>query len=199
MIDNQQIFFLLFTYLVASIPFGLILTKLFLKEDVRNHGSGNIGATNVVRVGGKKLGAATLILDAMKGVVMVLFAINYYSLGDNFDLFISLVAFVAVCGHIFPIYLKFKGGKGVATTLAVILSIDFLIGSLAILVWFLVFFASRISAAASLLSIFSMIPLTYFLAFDRIYFYLAIALFILVTFRHRENIVRMVLKKENKF
>lgn len=199
MIDNQQIVFLIVTYLIASIPFGLILTKLYLREDVRDHGSGNIGATNVTRVGGKKLGAITFILDAMKGAVMVLLAIDYYSLGDNFDLFVSLVAFIAVCGHIFPIYLKFKGGKGVATSIAVILSIDFLIGSLAILVWFLVFFASRISAIASLSSIFAMIPLAYFLAFDRIYFYLAITLFVLVAFRHKENIVRMISKEENKF
>ncbi len=203
MIDNQQIVFLIVTYLIASIPFGLILTKLYLKQDVRDHGSGNIGATNVTRVGGKKLGAITFLLDAMKGAIMVLLAINYYSGpdsgGENFDLFLALVAFIAVCGHIFPIYLKFKGGKGVATSIAVMLSIDFLVGSLVILVWFLVFFASRISAIASLTAIFSMIPLNYFLAFDRIYVYLSIALFALVLIRHKENISRMVAKKENKF
>ncbi len=199
MLENGQIVFLVITYLIASIPFGYILTRQFLKEDVRKHGSGNIGATNVTRVAGKKLGAITFLLDAMKGAVMVLLAIQNYSTYDNFDLFVALVAFIAVCGHIFPIYLKFRGGKGVATSIAVILSIDFLIGSLAILIWFLVFFASRISALASLAAIFSIIPLSYFLSFDQIYTYLAIALFVLVTIRHKENIARLISKEENKF
>ncbi len=199
MLENSQVIFLIITYLVSSIPFGLILTKRFLKEDIRDLGSGNIGATNVTRVGGKKLGAITLLLDALKGALMVVLAINYFALSDNFDSFIAAVAFVAVAGHIFPIYLKFKGGKGVATTLAVILAIDPLIGGLVILVWLVTFLIFRISAASSLSSVASMIPLSYFLAFDISYTYLAIALAILVTIRHKENIARLLLKKENKF
>ena len=199
MIENNQIIFLLVTYFITSIPFGLIVTRKFLAKDIRDHGSKNIGATNVARVGGKKLGALTLILDALKGSLMVMLAINYFSASDNFDFFIALTAFISVFGHIFPIYLKFKGGKGVATTLAVILTIDPFIGLLSISIWFMTFFAFRISAVSSLIGVFSIIPLSYFMAFDQDYTYLSIALFVMVLVRHKENIVRLISKEENKF
>ena len=197
--ENNQILFLLVTYLVSSIPFGLILTKIFLKKDIRSHGSGNIGATNVTRIAGKKLGIVTLILDALKGAVMVVLAMDLFALSDDFDLLIALTAFIAVIGHIFPIYLRFKGGKGVATAAAVIMVIDPLIGSLVFLIWLALFLSFRVSAVASLGAVASLIPLCYFLAFSHYYTYLAIALTILITIRHKENIERLILKKENKF
>lgn len=197
--EINQILFLIATYLVSSITFGLILTKRFLKKDIRSLGSGNIGATNVARVGGKKLGIVTLILDASKGAIMVALAINIFALSDDFDLLVALTAFIAVIGHVFPIYLKFKGGKGVATAAAVIMVIDPLIGGLVCLIWLALFFASRVSAIASLGAVISLIPLCYYFSFSPYYTYLAIALTALITIRHKENIERLLAKKENKF
>ena len=109
----------IYSYLLGSIPFGLIITKFFLGKDIRNIGSGNIGTTNVLRTGKKSLAAATLILDILKGYISILIAHKYFS-----EL-IYLSALICFIGHIFPFWLKFKGGKGVATYLGIILGISF--------------------------------------------------------------------------
>ena len=199
MLDYSQIGFLLITYFISAIPFGLLLTKKFLNEDIRNLGSKNIGATNVTRIAGKKLGLVTLILDALKGAVMVRAAIFAFPEAHNFDLFIALVAFVAVFAHIFPIYIRFKGGKGVATTLAVVLAIDPLIGLICLVTWLLVFLISRVSALSSIAGAIVLIPANYFLAFSQVYVVLAVALSALIIFRHKSNIMRLINKEENKF
>ncbi len=199
MFDYSQIGFLVATYFIAAIPFGLLLTKTFLKEDIRNLGSKNIGATNVTRIAGKKLGLITLILDALKGAVMVRLAIAYYPEVQNFDLFVAVTAFVAVFAHIFPIYIGFKGGKGVATTLAVILAIDPMIGLICLVTWLLVFLIFKVSALASIAGALVLIPANYFMAFSQVYTILAIALALLVIFRHKSNISRLINKEENKF
>ncbi|MDF3047114.1 MAG: uncharacterized protein K0R73_232 [Candidatus Midichloriaceae bacterium] len=145
---------ILLSYLCGSIPFGLILIKLFKKTDIRAHGSGNIGATNAVRVGGKFIGALTFILDAFKGVLAIYLAKiimnNYEYEWLLYNAMLSASALVAVLGHMFPIWLKFKGGKGVATAIACITYLDPFLGLLGILVWNLTFSASRISAIAAL-------------------------------------------------
>ena len=110
-----------FCYLLGSIPFGLILTKLFLKKDIRNIGSGNIGATNVLRTGNKLLGYGTLFLDILKAIIPILFIkLNYYE-------YIYIAALCAFIGHVFPIWLKFKGGKGVATYVGILFSINYIL------------------------------------------------------------------------
>ncbi len=187
------------TYLVASIPFGLILGKKFAKQDVRNSGSGNIGATNVTRVAGKKIGAITLILDALKGMLMVILARFLFVDAKFLHIFLVLTAFVAVLGHIFPVYLKFKGGKGVATSIAVIIALNPIIGLLTILSWLITFLIFKVSAVSSIfsiliatiLSIFMSDPLSQTVAF--------VTIFLLILFRHKENLSRLKSGKENKF
>lgn len=134
-------------YLLGSVPFGLVVTRLAGLGDIRNIGSGNIGATNVLRTGRKGLAATTLLLDGGKGAVAVLIAGLW---GPDIAL---MAGYGALLGHLFPIWLKFKGGKGMATTLGVLLAIDFPVGAAACLTWLLVAAVTRYSSLASLLSI----------------------------------------------
>ena len=193
-----QIIFLIATYLVAAIPFGLVLAKTFSKKDIRQFGSKNIGATNVTRVIGKKLGFATLILDGAKGAIMVAIARFSFVEIDQLHLFLVIVAFTAVFAHIFPIYLKFQGGKGVATAIAVLFAIDSSVGLLVVCFWILSFCLFRISSVSSLIAIFSSIILSsnYEAPTSQIIF--CTALFLLILFRHKENLMRLAIGKEKK-
>ena len=134
----------LFSYLSGSIPFGLILTKIFIKTDIRKTGSGNIGATNVLRVGNKYLAVLTLILDILKGYLPVIICINLF---QELILFSCLAAFL---GHIFPIWLKFKGGKGVATYLGILFALSLELGLLFIFTWVVVTLIFRYSSISSM-------------------------------------------------
>ncbi|OFW80106.1 MAG: acyl-phosphate glycerol 3-phosphate acyltransferase [Alphaproteobacteria bacterium RIFCSPLOWO2_01_FULL_40_26] len=193
-----QALFLVITYVIAAIPFGFLLTKKFSKKDIRELGSKNIGATNVSRIAGKKLGLLTLILDGLKGAIMVIIArFSFYDAG-NLHLFLVLVAATAVIAHIYPIYLNFKGGKGVATAIAVLLTLDFSVGFLAICFWIMSFCLFRISSIASLIAIFSSIILSS--AYDSPTSQLIFCglLFILIFIRHKENIIRLITGEEKK-
>ena len=143
----MEIFFVILTsYLIGSIPFGYILTKVFLKKDIRETGSGNIGATNVLRTGKKSVGYLTLTLDILKAVIPVLFIkINHPDL-------IQISALSVFIGHVFPIWMKFKGGKGVATYLGILFCINFNLGIVFIISWLIIFFVSRYSSLGSILS-----------------------------------------------
>ena len=132
MIFILQLLFLAVTYFICAIPFGLVITRAFLKQDIRDSGSGNIGATNVTRIGGKKLGALTLVLDGAKGALMVIFGRFLFNDVTHLHLFLVLISMVAVLAHIYPVYLNFKGGKGVATALAVAVLVNVLTASIAI-------------------------------------------------------------------
>jgi len=198
-----QFIFLLLTYFIAAIPFGLLLAKAFGKQDIREHGSGNIGATNAARVLGKKFGLATLILDGLKGAVMVIIARFVFGDVRYLSVFLALVASVAVIAHIYPVYLKFKGGKGVATTFAVLLVINPAIGLVTCAAWLIIFAVTRISSLAALGAI-SIAPIY------AIYLYvnqsalkvdilLCLLLTALIFVRHKENILRIKAKEENKF
>lgn len=195
----NQFLFLLLTYFIAAIPFGLVLAKIFAKTDIRQLGSKNIGATNVTRILGKKLGFFTLILDGMKGATMVVIARFVFQNLDNLHLFLVLVSAVAVSAHIYPIYLSFKGGKGVATAIAVLFALDSVVGFLVICFWIMSFYLFRISAVASLLSIFSSIILSLFYQAPTSQFIFCCFLFILILIRHKENILRLMLREEKKF
>jgi glycerol-3-phosphate acyltransferase PlsY len=199
MIYLYQLLFLVLTYFVAAIPFGLVLAKAFGKQDIREAGSGNIGATNVARVLGKKLGLATLILDGVKGAVMVIIARYLFADVRLLSVFLSLVGAVAVLAHIFPYYLQFKGGKGVATTLAVLLAINPIIGLLSCFSWLIIFIFTKTSAIASLSSMLMTVGFTfYYNAFPE-EILLAIFLAVLIFTRHRENIDRILKGTEPKF
>ena len=201
------ILFLIFIicYLIGSIPFGLILTKLFNNNDLRNIGSGNIGATNVLRTGNKTLALLTLILDLSKSFIPLFIFFKLYPhpiINDFFNLliidkiFLILVfGYFFVLGHCFPIWLKFKGGKGIATSLGVILSIDFFIGLCLLTIWILVFLIFKISSLSALISSTSF-PILIFFKYEKVnLLYLSIVLTIFVFFTHMANIIRLF-KKE---
>ena len=179
------------SYLMGSIPFGLILTKLFLNKDIREIGSGNIGATNVLRSGNKIIGYTTLIFDILKAVIPVIFVKTYYT---DFLYLASLCAFL---GHVFPVWLKFKGGKGVATYVGILFVINIYFGIIFALCWFIIFGITKFSSLSSLIASIS-IPVYLIITsnFDEIFFF--IIMFVLIFFTHRENIKRLKNKEETK-
>ena len=178
------------SYLMGSIPFGFILTKIFLKKDIRDIGSGNIGATNALRTGNKSLGYGTLFLDVIKAVIPVIYVkLNY----PDYIFITSLCVFL---GHVFPIWLKFKGGKGVATYVGILFSINLTIGFVFIGVWFFTFLISKYSSLSSLLGSLSVpIYLFFFTSQNLIFFSI---MFILIIYTHRVNIKRLKNKEESK-
>ena len=179
------------SYLMGSIPFGLVLTKIFLKKDIREIGSGNIGATNALRTGNKTIGYLTLILDILKAVAPVLYVKIFY---QDFLYIASLCAFL---GHVFPIWLKFKGGKGVATYVGILFTIDIYFGFIFTVSWFVTFFISKYSSLSSLIAAFSIpIYLLILNQFDQVIFFTI--MFVLIFFTHRENIKRLKNKEESK-
>jgi len=179
------------SYLMGSIPFGLILTKIFLKKDIREIGSGNIGATNALRTGNKFIGYSTLILDIIKAIIPVL----YVKL--NFPDLIYVSALCAFLGHVFPVWLKFKGGKGVATYVGILCSMNIMFGIVFGVCWLVTFFISKFSSLASLIGSIS-VPIYLFLfdSTENEIFYSI--MFILIFYTHRENIKRLINKEENK-
>ena len=179
------------SYLMGSIPFGLILTKLFLKKDIREIGSGNIGATNVLRSGNKIVGYTTLTFDILKAIIPVIFVKTYYT---DFLYLASLCAFL---GHVFPVWLKFKGGKGVATYVGILFAINIYFGIIFALCWFVIFGITKFSSLSSLIASIS-IPVYLIITsqFDEIFFF--IIMFVLIFFTHRENIKRLKNKEETK-
>ena len=177
-------------YLIGSIPFGFILTKIFLKKDIRDIGSGNIGATNVLRTGNKSLGYGTLFLDVIKAVIPVIYVkLNY----PDYIFIASLCAFL---GHVFPIWLKFKGGKGVATYVGILFSINLTIGFVFIGVWFFTFLISKYSSLSSLFGSLSVPIYLFFFTSQNLVFFLI--MFILIFYTHRENVKRLKNKEEIK-
>ena len=187
----EVIIILITSYLIGSIPFGFILTKFFLKKDIRDIGSGNIGATNVLRTGNKSIGYATLVLDIIKSVVPVI----YIKL--NYPEFIYIASLCAFLGHVFPVWLKFKGGKGVATYLGILFAINIYFGIIFILSWLITFVFSKFSSLSSLVASLSIpIYLLFLTQFDQVIFYTI--MFVLIFFTHKENIKRLKNKEETK-
>ena len=184
-------------YLCGSIPFGLILTKMAGGGDIRTIGSGNIGATNVLRTGRKSLAAATLILDATKGAFSIFIVSLFLSKAVLADSYLGLVGVSAVIGHCYPVWLKFSGGKGVATGLAVITMLSPFSGILFIATWILVAYIMKYSSLAALAAFASSSISALILENNEI----SIA-FIFITllafFRHTENIKRLLSGKESK-
>jgi glycerol-3-phosphate acyltransferase PlsY len=183
----------LLSYLIGSIPFGYLIAKFFLGRDIQKEGSGNIGATNVTRVLGKRYGIVTLCLDIAKGIVVFLLAQKF-----NVDIYVA--CYLAIMGHIFPLWLGFKGGKGVATTVSILFCVAPKVAVFSFSVWLLVFLIFRISSLAALASSVSA-PLIAFLLFRNdnqiIYFVLLLSLTLLAT--HAKNISRLLKGKETKF
>ena len=179
------------SYALGSIPFGLILTKIFINKDLRKIGSKNIGATNVLRTGSKSIAILTLLLDILKGGSAVLITEVYF---PNLIFLSGLAAFL---GHIFPVWLKFNGGKGVATYLGILLILSLKLGLIFCLSWVLIAFITKYSSLSSIIS--SLI--IFIISFSEINFELNSYLFItfvIVLYTHRQNIIRLKNKTEDK-
>ena len=178
------------SYFLGSIPFGYIFTKIFLKKDIRNIGSGNIGATNALRAGNKKLGYTTLVLDITKAALPVLYV------KFNFPDYIFIASLCAFFGHVFPVWLKFKGGKGVATYVGILFSINIILGLIFIISWAITFLISKYSSLSSLVaSLMVPIYLAIFENYNSLFF---IIMFVLIFYTHRENVKRLKNKEETK-
>ncbi len=179
-----MIFAMVAGYLLGSIPFGLLLTRLFGKGDLRKVGSGNIGATNVLRTGSKPLAALTLLLDCLKGTAAVLFAQRM--LGDQVAVF---AAAGAMLGHLYPVWLGFKGGKGVATFLGILIPLLPIAAAIYAAIWLVVLLTIRISSMAGMAAAASA-PLSAYLLQSSL-FPILLGFAVLVFWKHRENILRL--------
>ena len=188
--DINLIIVAVYSYFLGSIPFGLVLTKIFLKKDIREIGSGNIGTTNVLRTGKKSLAIATLILDLLKGYLSIIITFTYF---ENLISYSALICFI---GHIFPVWLKFKGGKGVATYLGVILALSYKFFLIFGITWLVLSFLFRYASLSSIVS--SLIVFVYSYFFINNFSLILFIFFVIIVYTHRENIVRLKNSKESK-
>ncbi len=188
--DINLIIVAVYSYLLGSIPFGLVLTKFFLKKDIRKIGSGNIGTTNVLRTGKKSLAIATLMLDLLKGYFSIVITLIYF---ENLISYSALICFI---GHIFPVWLKFKGGKGVATYLGVILALSYKFFLIFGITWLIFSFLFRYASLSSIIS--SLIVFVYSYFFVNNFSLILFINFIIIIYTHRENIVRLKNSEEDK-
>ncbi|WP_375614115.1 MULTISPECIES: glycerol-3-phosphate 1-O-acyltransferase PlsY [unclassified Bartonella] len=189
-------FIFLISYLIGSIPFGLLFTKLFKIDDIRTIGSGNIGATNVLRTGNKKLAALTLLCDMLKGTIVV-FVTKFFSDPLDNSILISLAGFFVFLGHLFPVWLKFKGGKGVATYLGVCLGIYWPAAIIFIIVWSAIFLLMRYSSLSALIAV-TITPVFVFYFSASYFCCMLIMMSIFVFIKHYANIGRLLIGEENK-
>ena len=188
--DINLIIVAVYSYLLGSIPFGLILTKIFLKKDIRKIGSGNIGTTNVLRTGKKSLAAGTLVLDLMKGYFSIIITFTYF---ENLISYSALICFI---GHIFPVWLNFKGGKGVATYLGVILALSYKFFLIFGISWLVLSFLFRYASLSSIISSLIVFVCSYF--FNNNFSLILFIFFIIILYTHRDNIVRLKNSEESK-
>ena len=188
--DINLIIVAVYSYLLGSIPFGLVLTKIFLKKDIREIGSGNIGTTNVLRTGKKSLAVATLMLDLLKGYFSIIITFTYF---ENLISYSALIWFI---GHIFPVWLKFKGGKGVATYLGVILALSYKFFLIFGITWLVLSFLFRYASLSSIIS--SLIVFVYSYFFINNFSLILFIFFVIIIYTHRENIVRLKNSEESK-
>jgi glycerol-3-phosphate acyltransferase PlsY len=190
------IFIVLFGYLLGSVPFGLILTKLFSQVDPRKKGSGNIGATNIFRTAGRTLGILTLICDLLKGVLPIWIATQW----NLSDYWIAAAGLSPFLGHIFPLFLGFKGGKGVATALGVYLVISPVAVGIELLLFIILIWRWRFVSLGSICCAMTMpILIAFFRSNSRAYFILSVIIGFLILFRHQPNIIRLIKGTENKW
>jgi len=188
--------FIILAYFIGSISFGILLSKVFKIQDPRSFGSKNPGATNVMRSGKKLAALLTLLGDMLKGTIVVLIAKLYLNLTYEQVLLIAAAVFL---GHLFPVYHQFKGGKGVATALGVLLAIDIHIAILVLIIWLVIFFISRVSSLSAITAALCLPLITFFMHVDQSFLLLSFFLSILLIYRHKENIKNLIEKKESNF
>ena len=197
------LFFSFMGYLIGSVPFGLVLTKMSGLGDIRNIGSGNIGATNVLRTGNKKIAFLTLILDGSKGALALFLLTSILTNTSilslyNYKLIMSVVAISSILGHCFPIWLNFKGGKGVATGFGTILFFNLIVGIIALIIWVLIAKLFKISSMSALISYFLIPFLMIFNSAENYFIIASIFISSICWFQHRENIKRLLNRTEPK-
>ena len=189
-----MIILLICSYLIGSIPFGVMFAKMFKLGDLRSFGSGNIGATNMARVGGKKIAALTLFFDMLKGMLPAM--LGFLAVGPQLA---AMCAGMAVIGHVFPVWLKFKGGKGVATYIGGLIAVNIMVAGIFASVWILSFLIKKTSAFSAMLALVASTCAVIYFSTSITVKIIFVALFCLLVFTHRENIRRMFKGKELKF
>ena len=195
--ENNLIILAVICYFIGSIPFAYILTKLFGFGDVRSIGSGNVGATNVLRTGKKKLAFLVLFFDILKGFVPLIVLKNYF-FANSSELIVCAISSLTILGHIFPIWLKFKGGKGVATYIGYIFAINYIFGLIFIFAWLFIALIKKYSSLASIVSLI-ILPLSlYVMQFNKDINLLLLFISIIILIKHYSNILRLFNNTESK-
>ena len=195
--EANYLFLISIVYFFGSIPFAYILPKIFGLGDIRNLGSGNVGATNVLRAGNKLLAIIVLALDIIKGFAPLFILKNYYH-NELSEIIILFIGSAAILGHIFPIWLKFKGGKGVATYIGFLFAINYIFGIIFIITWLLIAFLKKYSSLASITSL-VLLPLFVMLfSYEKQIIYLLILINLIIISKHYSNIYRLINKSETK-
>jgi glycerol-3-phosphate acyltransferase PlsY len=195
--EANYLFLISIVYFFGSIPFAYILPKIFGLGDIRNIGSGNVGATNVLRAGNKLLAIIVLAFDIIKGFAPLFVLKNYFH-NELSEIIILFIGSAAILGHIFPIWLKFKGGKGVATYIGFLFAINYIFGIIFIITWLLIAFLKKYSSLASITSL-VLLPLFVMLfSYEKQIIYLLILINLIIISKHYSNIYRLIHKSETK-
>ena len=184
-------------YLIGSFPTGFVFSKLFKIGDIRKQGSGNIGATNVLRTGNKKLAFLVLLIDILKGFTPLVLLQNYLLLIDM-QIYIYILGSITIIGHIFPIWLKFKGGKGVATYIGYLFFFDFFLSLLFICIWLITAIIKRYASLSSIISLISLPLLMIIFSYNILHIYLFSIISVIIILKHYSNILRLFNKTETK-
>jgi len=192
----NYIFGIILSYLLGSIPFGYLVGKYLKNVDIRERGSGNIGTANAFRVMGAKYAILVLIGDCLKGFLAVFLARRLLII-DNISFYL-IIGLFAIIGHNWSIFLKFKGGKGIATTYGVVFSFYPIISLISALIWGIIVITIKIASLGSIISVFSMLILSFIFNTTLEFKYFLIVINLLALFRHRSNIIRLMQHKENK-
>jgi len=195
--EANYLFLISIVYFFGSIPFAYILPKIFGLGDIRNLGSGNVGATNVLRAGNKLLAIIVLAFDIIKGFAPLFILKNYYH-NELSEIIILFIGSAAILGHIFPIWLKFKGGKGVATYIGFLFAINYIFGIIFIITWLLIAFLKKYSSLASITSLVLLPFFVMIFYYEKNLIYLLILINLIIISKHYSNIYRLINKSETK-
>tara|TARA_Y100000817_G_scaffold314337_1_gene312849 strand:+ start:1711 stop:2301 length:591 start_codon:yes stop_codon:yes gene_type:complete len=189
--ENNALISIILFYIIGSIPFAIVISKIFSLPDPRSFGSNNPGATNVMRSGNKLAGFLTFLFDFMKGFIPI-FVLKIYGIEN---LILCVFSIAIILGHIFSVFLKFKGGKGVAVSFGVLLGINFTMGICAMIVWFIVFIFSKVSGLSAIVSFLILPFIVYVIKLDDLILIFSFANSLIILFSHKKNIVDFILKK----
>ena len=197
--ENNLLITALIIYLIGSIPFAFIITKISGHGDIRNIGSGNIGTTNVLRTGNKFLAMIVLIFDILKGYLPTFYILNYLFYSNyNYELVTYMLGSIAILGHLFPFWLRFKGGKGVATYIGFIFAINYYIGLIFVFLWLFLAFLTKYSSLASICSLLLIPFVMLFLDYQTSIFLYFLMISIILILKHYSNIKRLLNNNESK-